>query len=486
MKKMKEKSLIKNALFNVSYKLLSVLFPLITISYASRILGASGIGTISSAQNLVTYFSTIAALGIPSYGVRAISQNRKNENNKNKTFSELFTINFVMSIIDFICYVLFIFGTSQQNMLLSLVFSSIVFLNIFNIEWLYQGMEEYVYIAIRSFIIKIISVVLLFIFVKDIYDIEIYALIICFGTIGNYILNVLNLKKYVKFTLKGLDIKKHIKPILIFFASVIAIELYSLLDITMLTRMATSEAVGYYNNAVKIIKTIANSVTAFGAVLLPRLSMHYADKNISQIKKELTRFLKIITTLTFPAVIGILLTSKEIVLILFGKEFLPATDTLKILAPLIILMPLSGGIFGQLLLTTGKEKKYLVCVCLGAFINCILNYILIKKYLQNGAALASVITEFCVTLLMIKMSRQDVKLDFEIKHYIKVILASFSMFIPCIIISLLNLHIGTIGIFMLKLILSILLYFILLYFFKNEVVIIIMEKVKGKVKCQKK
>ena len=146
------------------------------------------------------------------------------------------------------------------------------------------------------------------------------------------------------------------------------------------------------------------------------------------------------------------MTSKEIVLILFGKEFLPATDTLKILAPLIILMPLSGGIFGQLLLTTGKEKKYLVCVCLGAFINCILNYILIKKYLQNGAALASVITEFCVTLLMIKMSRQDVKLDFEIKHYIKVILASFSMFIPCIIISLLNLHIGTIGIFMLKLI----------------------------------
>ena len=198
MKKMKEKSLIKNALFNVSYKLLSVLFPLITISYASRILGASGIGTISSAQNLVTYFSTIAALGIPSYGVRAISQNRKNENNKNKTFSELFTINFVMSIIAFICYVLFIFGTSQQNMLLSLVFSSIVFFNIFNIEWLYQGMEEYVYIAIRSFIIKIISVVLLFIFVKDIYDIEIYALIICFGTIGNYILNVLNLKKYVK------------------------------------------------------------------------------------------------------------------------------------------------------------------------------------------------------------------------------------------------------------------------------------------------
>ena len=96
VKKMKEKSLIKNALFNVSYKLLSVLFPLIMISYASRILGASGIGTISSAQNLVTYFSTIAALGIPSYGVRAISQNRKNENNKNKTFSELFIINFVM------------------------------------------------------------------------------------------------------------------------------------------------------------------------------------------------------------------------------------------------------------------------------------------------------------------------------------------------------------------------------------------------------
>ena len=162
------KSVSRNSAFSMINKGLSVVFPLVTVSYISRVLGAAGIGEVSSAQNLATYFSMAAALGIPSYGVRAIAQSKRDENSCNKTFSELFTINFISSIIATVLYLIpaFCFRINNSNTALALIFSSIIVFNIINIEWVYQGYEEYEYIMIRSLVVKIVSLLLLFVFVR--------------------------------------------------------------------------------------------------------------------------------------------------------------------------------------------------------------------------------------------------------------------------------------------------------------------------------
>ena len=194
------KSVSRNSAFSMINKGLSVVFPLVTVSYISRVLGAAGIGEVSSAQNLATYFSMAAALGIPSYGVRAIAQSKRDENSCNKTFSELFTINFISSIIATVVYLItaFCFKINNSNTALALIFSSIIVFNVINIEWVYQGYEEYEYIMIRSLVIKIVSILLLFIFVRKKSDLVAYAFIICFGSIGNYLLNFNNQKRYEK------------------------------------------------------------------------------------------------------------------------------------------------------------------------------------------------------------------------------------------------------------------------------------------------
>ena len=160
------KSVSRNSAFSMINKGLSVVFPLVTVSYISRVLGAAGIGEISSAQNLATYFSMAAALGIPSYGVRAIAQSKEMKNSCNKTFSELFAINLISSIIATVVYLItvFCFKINNSNTALALIFSSIIVFNVINIEWVYQGYEEYEYIMIRSFVIKIVSLLLLFYF----------------------------------------------------------------------------------------------------------------------------------------------------------------------------------------------------------------------------------------------------------------------------------------------------------------------------------
>lgn len=479
------KSLINNALFNTAYKALSVIFPLVTVSYASRVLGADGIGNVSSVQNIVTYFTMFASLGIPTYGVRIIAKLREDENYScDENFTELFLINFLSTLLCALSYFILISTFTKFNELreLYIVFGSLIILNIFNIEWIYQGFEEYKYIALRSFGIKFISLLLLVLTVKTKEDIIIYSFIVCFGTAGNYILNVINLKKYVNFTFKNLKFKRHFKPIFILFCSVIAIELYALVDVTMLTQMTNAECVGYYSNSAKMIKILANTFTAFGAVLLPRLSLCYAQGQYDEIKNIINKFINYIMIIAIPSCVGCILIADKIVLVLFGEDFIQATLTIQLLAPLIVLKPLSGGIFGQMLLTSAKDKTYLKCVCAGAIGNVILNSVLIVLWKQNGAAIASVITECIVSTMMIFSCKKLARGAVDYKFLFSVILSASEMAIVLYLAKGITNGMSSISTMILQVVIGALSYAIGLILTKNKMGLYVIRKVKERLK----
>lgn len=465
------KSVSRNSAFNMVNKGLSVVFPLVTVSYISRVLGPSGIGEVSSAQNLATYFSMAAALGMPSYGVRAIAQSRENSGVCNKVFSELFVINFISTFLSTVLYLiaLFFLKDKYSNTLLTLIFSSIVIFNVINIEWVYQGFEEYEYITIRSLIVKLISLLLLFVFVRQKDDLIEYAAVICFGSVGNYLFNFYNLKKYVKLQLQGISLKRHVVPIMNFFVSVVAIEIYSLLDISMLTAMTDPTCVGYYSNSTRIVKAAANTLMGLSAVLMPRFSCLFAENNKNEIKKLSAQFLNLTFLISMPACIGIILIADQIVGVLFGAGFEPAIATIRILSPLIVLMPLSGGVFCQLLLTSGHEKRYLLCVLSGTFINAALNCIFIPFFAQNGAAVASVIAELSVSSAMIVASRSIVKVNINHKDYISVVLSSGIMAAAVFIIRHINLNLPVWINLILEITISAVVYFVCAFLMGNSI-----------------
>lgn len=476
-----EKTIAKNAIFNMAYKALSVIFPLIIVSYASRKLGADGIGEVSSAQNLVTYFTMFAALGIPSYGVRAIAQTKKNKDKCYKTFTELFVINLCSTIICTLLYFILLKNIDLKIRELNYIFSILIILNVFNVEWVYEGFEKYKYIAIRSFVVKALSLIALFVFVKDETDLLAYALIVCFGTAGNYILNLFTLQRYVRFKLVSLELTKHLKAIVTFLGAVIAIELYSLLDITMLTYASTAENVGYYSNAAKIVKMLANTITAIGAVMLPRLSLCFLEKKYSDIQQIIRNFLNATLTLAIPAMLGTCMVSREIVFLLFGAEFAPSIATISILSPLIVLMPLSGGIFGQLLLTSENEKKYLICVGGGAIINYILNIVFIPCWAQNGAALASVITECIVNVMMITFSARTVRINVDISEIVKIVGSAVIMMLALGEIKIICASVPILLSLGIQVIIAIAIYILCLLIFKQKFISEIIVNIKEKI-----
>ena len=163
------KSLAKNSLYNILYKTSNLVFPLIISAYVSRILMAEGVGKVSSAQNIVTYFTLLAALGLPTYGTKMIAAVGEIREQRNKTFSELFCLNAISTIICTIIYYCLIINIPyfQERLALSVVCGLAIIFNIINVDWFYQGREEYGYIMMRSLLIKVISLVSVFFFCKN-------------------------------------------------------------------------------------------------------------------------------------------------------------------------------------------------------------------------------------------------------------------------------------------------------------------------------
>ena len=275
------KSLKKNSFFNILYNAANVLFPLLTSMYVARVLLTDGIGRVAYAKNITSYFIIIATLGLPTYGVREIAKVSNDRTSTDKVFSELFSINALSTMISLILYLALILAVPRfhSEYLLFLCCGIQLVLNVFNIDWLYQGFEEYTYISIRSIAIKIFAFLCVIIIVKSKSDYIWYALISSLAVSANYIFNIIHARKYIKISFKNLNLRRHMKPLVILAASVFLSTAYSKTDITMLGIMSTESATGIYSNAHKIIDIVITLCASISAVFLPRLSYYYDTNN---------------------------------------------------------------------------------------------------------------------------------------------------------------------------------------------------------------
>lgn len=436
---MRQNSLTKNTIYNTIYKSLNVIFPLVTTMYVTRILLSEGVGKIASAQNLATYFTLIAALGLPTYGTRKIASNRDNPIELGKVFTELYIINGISTITCTACYYLIVFSTglySKELVLYSIVGLQIV-LNLFNIDWFYQGIEQYKYIMLRSIMVKIISVLAIFIFVKSQEDYIRYAFISTFAIAFNYILNVMHLKGKVQIQMHDINIRQHLKPVFVLLASSIAVEIYTLADVTMLTGMTNESIVGYYTTSMKGIKIIKNFITSICAAFLPRLSYYYAESRFEDFKLLAKRGLKLIIFLSLPAAVACFFLADAVVILLFGNGFIESITTTKILAPSILTIAISNFVGYQILVATGHEKQMMIVTVIGAITNIILNFCLIPSLLHNGAAIASVITEGFVAITQFLVMKKLIGITIERRYFVSVIIPLIIMATELVLIKLL-------------------------------------------------
>lgn len=408
---MAEKSLKKNAFYNILRTIMSLLFPLITFPYASRILLPEGTGKVNFANSIVNYFGMLASLGIGTYGIREAAKVRHDKQQLSQFTIELFTINLLSTLIAYILlYIAIILVPKfhEYQMLLYMTSITIVF-STMGVSWLYSAVEEYGYIALRSVVFQVVSIILLFTFVKRKEDYLIYAGIGVISSVGSNIFNIIHARKFISFTgLRRLELKKHIKPIFVFFGSTLAISVFTMLDTSMLGFLSTDAEVGFYSAATKLTRMIRDLFPAVFTVLFARLSV-YAGKTEEQDKYKnlIFNMLNFILCFALPIMVGLFLLGKPILILLSGTAFLPALPAMYVMIPVILFSSTAGFLGGTVLNSLSKEKMYLYTVIAGACVNFVLNYFLIPSYGAFGAGIATVVTEcilmFCYILQLHKL-----------------------------------------------------------------------------------
>lgn len=473
------KSLAKNSLYNVIYRVISVLFPLIMISYASKVLQPQGIGKVSSAQNIAQYFVLIAALGLPTYGTKKIAACCGDTNKINQTFSELFVINFCSTLLCSVVYYMMIiaFPFYRERFPVYAAAGLAIVFNFFNIDWYYQGIEEYKYIMLRGLMVKILSLAFVFIFVRTEKDYVAYALILTLSKVANYLFNIIHVRSRIKFLIKNINPLQHLKPVLVLLSAAIAVEIYTLADTTMLTFMCGDTIVGYYSNSIKCISVIRTLIAAVCAVFLPRLSFYYAKGDLENFNGLITRGFKILFTFTLPAAIGCALVASDFIPLLFGASFTGSITTTQILSISIITVAFSNFIGYQILVTIGKEKIMLISTVVGAVVNVIMNYFLIRLMQHNGAAIASVITEGTVAMIQLISIRKSVKIGSMLRECI-IPSTVGALLLAIILISIRSTMCEGILRLIVCVVLGVLIYMITNMLLKNDMVSMIIRKVK--------
>lgn len=486
--------MVKNSIFNMAYKGFTALFPLVTTTYISRALLPKGVGTVAYANTIAAYFVLLASLGLPSYGVKAIAQNNETKEARSRTFLELFLINLIATVCCTVVYFLFVnnFPHFADRKPLFNIMGLMLILNVFNIDWFYQGIEEYSYIATRSFAVKILSFAAMLIFVRDQSDYLVYALILCIATAGNNLLNAVNLRKYISLSAvragggenasqaagRGrLDLRQHMRPVLVLLASTIATEIYTMLDTVMLEYFHGDTYVGYYSNAVKVVRMTYTVVIALVAVFYPRISMYYKQKKQEECDYLLSRGTQILLLLALPCALGLMLTAEAVIPLLFGEAFLPAVSTLRILSVLVLVFAIAYFLGHIILTATGMERMILRATIAGAVINAVANLLLIPGLKQDGAAIASVLSEVTVTVILLWHARKYYCLTIS-RRYVISILAALGMM--TVVTTLLWKWVTQEWMVLPVIAAAALVYFCTLLLFGNELVLELLHKVRRK------
>lgn len=391
-----DRTVKKNLIMSVLLTGSGFVFPLVTYSYAARVLGAEGTGRIAFAQSIMQYFLYLAALGIPAYGLRECAKVRDDKEKLSQVAQELAMISLISASAAYLLFAAALLAVPKLfgYRRLLLVMSANIFLNAIGLEWLYQALEKYAYITTRTILFRSVAVILTFAFVKSRDDEVLYALFTILIASANYLCNLINARKYISLKRRAsYDLKGHIKPVLTLFSATAVITIYTNIDISMLGFLRNEQDVGLYNAAIGIKNVMLSSLTAITSVLVPRIARSLRKGDARELDRLIRIALRLSMMLVLPLAAFVFLFVDDVLRLVCGEGFSGAVIPLRIL--MICMLPLIfTNIFGNLLLIPmGKEKLYSQSVVVGLFINVTLNGFLIPAWGGAGAAVAILATE---------------------------------------------------------------------------------------------
>lgn len=458
-----------------------MLFPLITFPYVCRVIEADGIGQINFFQSIISYISLFTCLGIPMYAIREIARDRSDVVQMNRTAMEILLLHSMLTLVGYAIVAILCLTVPQiqVNIPLFLILSLTIFFTAIGCEWFYQGIEDFKYITIRGLIIKTVSVVLLFIFVKSKTDLLYYGCYTVFGVLGGNIFNFFRLRKYIhreNIIFSELHIKRHIKPVLKVFSFSVVTSIYLQLNTVLLGFLKNALAVGYFAAATKVMQMLLTMSACLGSVMMPRASHLIAENKEDEFNRLIQKSYDFTLAIALPMTIGLIFCAPSLITALCGVKFEHSILPSQIIAPIILMVAISN-VFGiQVLFPKGKINIVTLCCGIGAVADLILNLCLIPFFSYIGTSIAYLGAEVATTVSMYFIGRKYIPIIYFKKSHLTYVLGCIVMAFALYGLSLLQLP--TLTILLLQGCCGVLAYFIILCICKDEMLVQILSRIK--------
>ncbi|OWP36078.1 flippase [Limosilactobacillus fermentum] len=469
------KKVLKNYLYNLTYQMLNVIIPFITAPYVSRVLGPSGVGDYNYIYGIVSYFGVFAVTGTVAYGQREIAKRQKDIVSRSKLFWDIFYFRLFSTVLVTIVYSYFTMNFLVKYRSLLLVNYVLIFSWILDVSWYFQGVENFKVTAVRNSFVRIISTVMIFVFVKSRTEVWLFTLIMC----GSSLLGNVTMIPYLKNEIKILNVNlkeifSRTRGIMSLFFPVIAIQLYTVLNKVMLGAMGSSREVGFYSQGNQVITVGTTVIYAFVAVLTPRIAALYAEKNDIQIKKYMSNAIANVYFMGLPMMMGCIAVAKLFVPVFFGKGYGPVVLLMQVMSVLFVIIGIDQ-LVGTFLVSMNKQNIFTVAVTVAAVVNIIFNTLFI--YLGMGAlgvAYATIISELSTTIIEIIGLRSYIKLSDFYFYFIKYLIPSVIMYVAIRILNIFLAY-GTLKLVIL-IVMGVLIYFMYMIISKDPLFYPLIDK----------
>lgn len=402
----------KNFLYNVAYQLLIMILPLVTAPYIARVLGAELIGVYSYTHSVAYYFVLFAQLGLNVYGNRTIAQVRDDKEKLQYTFFSIYKLQLLISFVTCIAYFayIFVFTQSEYKLYFCIQFLYVVS-SVFDINWFYFGIEKFKLTVTRNTVIKILTVIMILLFVKNKNDLWLYILIMAGSILIGQLALWMQLSRYVSFTRTEWKVSfSHFVPVLILFLPTIATSLYRYMDKIMLGLMVSMHQLGYYENSEKFISISMGVINALGTVMLPKMSNLIFNREFDKAKEFINKSMEGIYIIGVAIAFGLCGVSYILPIVFYGNDFATCGGIIQILAFSILFSAWGNVLRTQFLIPNNRDKEYIVSLFAGAGANLIINCLLIPRMGAIGASIGTVFAEAFVALSYSLYARKELPL----------------------------------------------------------------------------
>lgn len=432
---MKKTNIEKIVILNIIKNLTTVIFPLITFTYVSRILSPDGLGKVTFARSYISYFTMFSNMGISIYGVRECAKYRSDDKMLRKTIQELLCINIISTVFSFLLLAATVSAVPSVRGRKTeiFIFSIVILAELIKVEWLYAALEDFSYITIRTIAAHSISLILIFLCIRNQDDMLRYIGILVLVEVVIGIVNFIHVRKYICIAkYSNFQIRHHLKPLLYYFFAAVSANLFTNSDTIMLGFLSTDQEIGIYTAGSKICVMAFSMAGAFSTAIMPRMSFLLGAGRHEEYAALLHRTFDYLMMLAIPIALGIMLLADEIVAIIGGTEYSESGNIVRIMSLGIVAYSIVVFIHYEVMGPHNNEKDVMKTTVASAMINVVLNLIFIHYIGAAGAAIATLISKIIFAALCIVKSRKQVSFVKLLNHVSSYIWASASIIAVCL------------------------------------------------------